>query len=170
MKDDDRALSRKNNMLFPVLAMIISLSFLLPSSFILAQEQDVPEDTQYSDGELETFVETAFEIMPLQEESQLKMIGEIEDRRLTVERFSVILEVQQLGLDDPGIGEDEMEAFEETMKAIQEIQLEYQVLIVEAIEEKGMTVAKYEEILSRYQQDPELQERIDKIMEDMGYE
>jgi hypothetical protein len=108
--------------------------------------------------------------MPLQEESQIKMIGEIEDRQLSVERFSVILEVQQLGLEDPGITEQEMEAFEETMKAIQEIQLEYQELIVGAIEAKGMTVSRYEEILVRYQQDPELQERVDQIMEDMGYE
>jgi hypothetical protein len=170
MKDDDPTVSGKRNIFFPVMAMIISLALFLPSALVFAQEQDFPEDTRYSDDELETFVETAFEIMPLQEESQIKMIGEIEDRKLSVERFSVILEVQQLGLEDPGITEQEKEAFEETMKAIQEIQLEYQELIVGAIEAKGMTVSRYEEILVRYQQDPELQERVDQIMEDMGYE
>jgi hypothetical protein len=170
MKDDDPTLSGKKNILFPVIAMIISLSILLPSPFVFAQEQDFPEEERYPDDELETFVETAFEIMPLQEESQIKMIGEIEDRQLTVERFSVILEIQQLGLEDTGITEQEMEAFEETMKAIQEIQLEYQELIVGKIEDKGMTISRYEEILARYHQDPELQERIDQIMEEMGYE
>jgi hypothetical protein len=171
MKSENRGLSCKKNILIPVMSLFMAIPFLFSSSFVFSQEQqDFPDDQAYSDNELENFVEAAFEIIPLQEESQLRMIDEIEDRRLTVERFSTILEVEQLGLEDPGITEEEKEAFEEALKAIQEIQFEYQQLIVETIEDKGMSISKYEEILARYQQDQELQERVDQIMEDKGYD
>ncbi len=171
MESENRSLSHRKNILIMAMSLFLAITLLFSSSLVFSQEQqDFPEDQEYSDNELENFVEAAFEIMPLQEESQLRMIDEIEDRRLTVERFSTILETEQLGLEDPGISEEEKEAFEEALKAIQEIQFEYQQLIVETIEDKGMSISKYEEILARYQQDPELQERIDQIMEDMGYD
>jgi hypothetical protein len=48
---------------------------------------------------------------------------------------------------------------------IQEIQMEYQEVITETIAEEGIAPAKYEKIMAGYQQDPELQARINEILE-----
>jgi hypothetical protein len=158
----------RNYLLRTFCVLIISTLFI--SSEGLAQQlppQQSPQAQNYSDEQLESFVEAAMEVMPIQEESQLKMIEEIEQKDLTVERFNMILETRLSG-QDPDIPEEEMEAFESALESIQQIQLEYQEKIINAIEDAGMTPAMYEEIIANYQQDPELQMRVDGIMEEMN--
>jgi hypothetical protein len=148
---------------------ILIFVFLFSAIVVHAQQpqtQDFPQDQEYSDEELETFVVAALEVMPLQEESQLKMIGEIEERDLTVDRFNIILETQQMG-QEPDATEEELEAFDEALKAIQAIQKDYHEDMIRVIEDSGISLEKYEEILINYQQDPELQLRIGEIMENM---
>ncbi len=142
------------------------LSFLFVSSAAFAQQPPAQETPDYSDEELENFVEAALEVMPLQQESQALMIDEIEEHGLTVETFNTILEARQKGV-DAEVTEEEMEAFETALLAIQAIELEYNDKIVEEIEDAGITPAKYEEIMAFYQQDPELQMRVNQIMEEM---
>jgi endoglucanase Acf2 len=149
---------------------LLLISVLFISSEGLAQQlppQQSPQAQDYSDEQLESFVEAAMEVMPIQEESQLKMIEEIEQKDLTVERFNMILESQLMG-QDADIPEEEMEAFESALKGVQQIQLEYHEKIINAIEGAGMTPAMYEEIMANYQQDPELQMRVNGIMEEMN--
>ncbi len=149
---------------------VLMISAMFISSEALAQQlppQQSSQEQDYTDEQLESFVEAAMEVMPIQEESQLKMIEEIEEKDLTVERFNMILEAQQMG-QDPDIPEEEMEAFESALKGIQDIQLEYHDKIVTAIQGAGMTPAMYEEIMANYQQNPELQMRVDGIMEEMN--
>jgi hypothetical protein len=148
---------------------ILIFAFLVSAIAVQAQQpqaQDIPQGQEYSDEELQTFVEAALEVMPLQEESQLKMIGEIEQRDLTVDKFNVILETKQMG-QDPDATEEELEVFEDALKAIQAIQIQYHEDIVRVIEDSGISIEKYEEIMINYQQDPSLQVRIGEIMENM---
>ncbi|MFO7922727.1 MAG: DUF4168 domain-containing protein [Bacteroidales bacterium] len=138
----------------------------MASSAVFAQQPPAQETPDYSDEELKNFVEAALEVMPLQQESQALMIDEIEEHGLTVETFNTILEAQQKGL-DPDVTDEEMEAFETVLLAIQAIELEYNDKIVEEIDDAGITPAKYEEMMAFYQQDPELQMRVNQIMEEM---
>ena len=68
---------------------------------------------------------------------------------------------------DPDVTEEEMEAFETALLAIQAIELEYNEKIVEEIDDTEITPEKYEEIMAYYQQDPELQVRVNQVMEEI---
>jgi hypothetical protein len=143
-----------------------TLFLIMPLSAQQDPARDNPESTDYTDQELETFVETVLEVLPLQEEIQQRMIGEIEQRELSVDRFNAILENQQTG-QEIETTEEELESFEDALKAIQIIQLEYHDSIIGTIENAGMSPEKYEQIMMQYQMDPELQMRINTIIEEM---
>lgn len=148
---------------------LLMLSLLVASSALFSQQTPTQDTPDYSDDEIENFVKAVLEVMPLQQESQALMIDEIEKEGLTVEAFNKILEAQQKGT-DPDVTEEEMEAFENSLIAIQEIELEYNKKIIDIIDNTEISPAKYEEIMGYYQQDPELQMRVNKIMEEMDEE
>ena len=159
--------TKKSNKFVRIFSLL-TLSFFFASSALFAQAPPAGESSnEYSDEELETFVEAAMEIMPLQQEAQRVMVEEIKDNGMTVEKFNQILEAQAMGM-EPEATEEELESFENTMRSIEDIQAEYQVKIAEEIEKTGMSPQKFDEILARYQQDPELQIRIHEIMETKG--
>ncbi len=145
---------------------LLMLTFLFASSALFAQQQPAQETPYYSDDELENFVKAALKVMPLQQESQALMIDEIEEHDLTVETFNTILEAQHKG-EDPDVAEEEMKAYKNALLTVQAIELKYNEKIVEEIVDAGITPAKYEEIMEYYQKDPELQMKVNQMMEEM---
>lgn len=149
-------------MLTIILAMLISL----PAGAQQLPGAQAPQPAEYSDDELVTFINAAQKIMPLQQQSQMKMIEKIEEEDLTVDKFNNILESFSTG-ENADATEAELESFNTAMEGIQDIQSEFEVTITDAITEEGITPAKYEEIMTVYQQDQELQMRINILMEEM---
>ena len=145
---------------------LLILSVMFTSSTIFAQQLPAQQTPDYSDEQLENFVKAVLEVMPLHQESQALMIDEIEEEGLTVDTFNAILETQHKG-EDPGVTEEKMEAYQNALLAIQAIELEYNDKINEEIVDAGLTPAKYEEIMVNYQQDPELQMKVNQIMEEL---
>ncbi len=144
------------------------VSVFLFSAQVYGQQmpmQQAPQSAEYSDSELIAFLGAAQKVMPLQQESQMKMIEEVEDNELTVEEFNEILEAQSTG-GQINASENKLQAFSNAIEGIEEIQMEYQVIIAETIEEEGLSLQKYEQIITSYQTDPELQVRINELMEE----
>ena len=159
---------KRFNFSFRVFSLLMVMSVLFISS---AGAQQLPmqqpaEVSEYTDDELLVFINAAQKIMPLQQESQMKMIEKIEEEDLTVEKFNEILESFSNG-ENGGVQQPEMESFNSAMEGIQNIQAEYEGLMAEFIVDEGMSAAKYEEIVSNYQRDPELQMRINILLEEM---
>ncbi len=142
------------------------LSILFASSAIFAQQLPAQETPDYSDEELENFVKAVLKVIPLHQESQALMIDEIEEEGLTTETFNTILEAQHKG-EDPDVAEEEMKAYKNALLTVQAIELKYNEKIVEEIVDAGITPAKYEEIMAYYQKDPEIQMKVNQIMEEM---
>ena len=159
---------KRFNFSFKVFSFLMLMSVLFMS---LAGAQQLPmqqpaEVPEYTDDELLVFINAAQKIMPLQQESQMKMIEKIEEEDLTVEKFNDIMESFSNG-QNGGVQQTEMESFNNAMEGIQDIQAEYEDLMAETIIDEGMSAAKYEEIVSNYQRDPELQMRINILLEEM---
>ena len=149
-----------------VLTIISAMLISLPAGAQQLPGGQAPQPAEYSDDELVTFIAAAQKIMPLQQESQMKMIEKIEEEDLTVDKFNNILESLSTG-ENADASEAELKSFNNAMEEIQEVQMEYEVTITDAITEEGMTPAKYQEIMAVYQQDPELQMRVNILMEEM---
>ncbi len=160
---------KNSNSLIKIYSFLMILSALFISSRITAQQhpgQQLPGSNEYSDEELKTFLKAAKEAMPLQQESQIKMVEEIEEKDLSVERFNIILEAHTRG-QEVDASEEELESFNKALDGIQDIQIEYEDKIVGKIENEGLSAELYQAIFISYQQDPELRMRIDALLEAM---
>jgi hypothetical protein len=159
---------KNHNSFIMAFSLLVIMSTLLMASRLSAQlsNQTVQRSSAYSDEILIAFIRAVREVMPLQQQSQMEMIRAIENRELSLERFNKILEANSRG-QRIGATSEEMDAFTEIIEAIENIQLEYEDMILEALERKNITALEYQGILADYQQDYELEERINSLMEKM---
>jgi hypothetical protein len=155
------------------LASIFSFLMIFPSiisSYSLTGQQRFGQQFsrtgEYTDEELMTFIRASRQVMPLQQESQMRMIREIEQENLSLERFNMILESHTRGMEIETT-DDEMESFTSALESIQEIQIEYEEKIISSIEREGLSVEQFQAIFADYQQDQDLQMRVNALMEKM---
>ncbi|GAA0190015.1 hypothetical protein GCM10009122_51100 [Fulvivirga kasyanovii] len=130
----------------------------------LAQSPTQVRD-DFSKDELESFVDAYEEVQVIQEESDKQVMTAIESGDLTMERFNEILAQQQ----DPGKVSDasaeEMAAFNSAAQTIIKERQKVEMQMVDAIEEEGIDINTYQEIMIAYQQSPKVQKKINKILE-----
>ncbi len=120
----------------------------------------------FSDEELEKFANAILQVMTIQHEGQAEMIEIIEDHGMTVERFNeIMMQAQEMPLEQVEATEEEKEVYLEVIEQIDEIQIELEEELVEVIEEEGLSIEKYEEIMQEYQQNPELQQLIQQMLQ-----
>lgn len=164
--------TKKCTSLLKIFSSLMVMFVFLFSAQAVAQQlpgQQLPPAPEYSDDELLAFVNVAQKIIPLQQESQMKMVEEIEEENLTVEQFNDILNAHSTG-ENTNASDQELESFNNALEGIQEIQVEYEEIISATISEEGMEPEKYDEIITHYQRDPELQMRINEILDSMQEE
>lgn len=128
------------------------------------QQQQVPTD--FDSQELEEFVDVYIKSTEIQQGNEEEMIQAIENEDLEINRFNEILTVQQQqqSVEDINATPEEMAAFNKAAEKIMAVQQETQAEIQELIESE-MGAEKYQEIASAYQQSPEVQERVNGILE-----
>ncbi len=121
----------------------------------------------FSDDELKGFANAFVQVMSIQQQGQMQMIEQIEEHDMTVQRFNEIyMQSMEMPLEDIEFtSPEEMEAFEGVSAEIEKIQAELEGVLIDTIEEEGLSIQKYEEIITEYQQNPELQQRIQQLME-----
>lgn len=128
-------------------------------------EPDLRED--YSDAELESFVNANKKVATIQEETEAMIIDQIEEKGLTVNRFNEILAGQQ----DPAMKDsvqattEELAAFNEIATSIVSENEKVRDRIETSIEEEGINLDTYEGIMVAYQVSPKVQERIHRLLE-----
>ncbi len=154
------------------LSMIISVFtviFCLLSGNIYGQEpvrlERQETRTDYSDEELQMFVTAAQDVMAIQQQSQHEMVAEIEEEGLTIEEFNQIFNAMQDPQAEVEATEEERQSFDRAMQRVNDLQVKTDEKIMGAIEESGLDYEEYEEIMTAYQQDPELQQRINEMLE-----
>lgn len=126
---------------------------------------NVRED--YSDEELESFVNANEKVATIQQETEEKIIGEIQENGLTVDRFNEILQSQQ----DPSLKDsvqatpEELAAFNSVAQSIVSENQKVRQKIETSIEEEGLNLATYEEMMVAYQYSPKVQKRVHKLLD-----
>lgn len=120
----------------------------------------------FSDDELQKFANAVVQVISIQQEGQTEMIAAIEKHDLDVQRFNEInMQAQQMPLEDVEATEEELENYTKASESVEEVQIELEDVLIGTIEEEGLSLEKYEEIMAEYQQNPELQQRIQQMME-----
>lgn len=126
------------------------------------QQQNVKED--YSTGELQVFVEANREASAVQQQGQGKMISAIEEEGLDVNTFNTIMNAKQNPQEDVQVSDGDLQKFDKAVEKVMVIQQNLEAEVAHAIENAGMEVDKYEEIMLAYQSSPKVQEKVHKIL------
>ncbi len=133
------------------------------------QPQQMPPQQQaseVSDQEVKQFANSFKEVQQVNQKSQEKMVGAVEEEGLDVQRFNEIQQAQQDPNQDAGASEKEMATFDSAIRQLQVIQNEAQQEMQEKIIEEGLTIERYQEIISMVQSDINLQKRLEEHMEE----
>lgn len=147
-------------------SVVFLLFFAAAAMAQVPQQQQQPVNTDFSEEELEEFVEVYLQASEIQQENEAAMMQAIEEEDLDVQRFNEILTAQQnqQTAEDINATAEEMAAFNQAAEKIITVQQEAQAKINELIEEE-IGGEKYQQIAMAYQQSPEVQERINAMLQ-----
>lgn len=123
------------------------------------ENQSTPEnESQFEDEALINFFDVNQELSGVNKETQDKMAEAASKYDLTLERFNQIANANRIGaLQGGNFTEAEVEAFNNLGPQISQIQREHQQKVQSTLEGKGFNSASYQEILSEYRTDQDLQ-------------
>jgi hypothetical protein len=152
--------STQKNILF------LFISFFLLGNISLTSAQHQVD--AFSDEDLKQFAHAAYKIINIQEESHNKMIRAIEETDLSLERFNeMLIEGQEGGEHAINATEKELEAFNESIVQVQFIQREMQLEMMDAINQEGLDVDKYQQLMHGYENDEEVRTKVDLYMNEL---
>ena len=136
-----------------------------PQAPAAPQQPELRED--YSDAELESFVNANKKVASIQEETEAMIIDQIEEKGMTVDRFNEILAGQQdpAKKDSIQASAEELAAFNEIATSIVSENEKVRDKIETSIEEEGLNLPTYEAIMVAYQFSPKVQQRVHKLLE-----
>ncbi len=146
----------KKNQLLATLSVALMFLFTMP---VQASAGD------FTDDELRNFANAYVQLMSISQQGQQQMIQEIENHDMTVMRFNEItMQAQEMPVEEIEMTEEEAEAFAKLSQVIEEIQMEQEDIFEEAIEAEGLSPERFDVIMREFQQDPELQQRVQELM------
>lgn len=134
-------------------------ALLLSAGSLFAQDSAIP------DAELEKFVDAYKGMLAVNQTAQARMVAAVEAKDMTVERFNEISQAQENPGADVKASEAEMKNFQAAMGALMTVQNEVEAEMTTIIEKAGLTLDRYQEIAMRLQSDPELQMRIQAMLQ-----
>lgn len=158
-----------------ILVATLLVSLLMGGSLFAQVQQQAPQNTptpatsdEVSDTEIDKVVATINEMEPIQAEVEEKMQVAVEEEGITFERFQQIM----MGMQNPQMA-DQMDITDEEQQTIQtlqptlmQIQGEAQQKISQKIEENGLTMQRYQQIVMGAQQDSTLMNRVQTKLEE----
>lgn len=152
----------------PILVGFVLVLTALSSAAVWGQDT-VPQPStsmreDFSDDELQSFVKANEKVMAIQLEGEEKMIKAIEDEGLTLDRFNQILEQQR----DPQRGtetsQEELQSFNNAAQQILQENARIEKEMETSIQEQGIDVETYKQIMLSYQQSPVIHDRVNKMV------
>jgi hypothetical protein len=148
------------------LTLGLSMWMILP---VMAQQglpqQQMQVNDNFTDEEYEEFVNVNVALLPLQEESQEKMIRAIEGAGLEVERFQELAQSQQAGkLKEVASDENEIAKFNEAGQQVIEAQQEMNTKVVEAITSSELSEERFQEMYMAYNQSQKVKSKVDDMI------
>jgi hypothetical protein len=137
------------------------LMFLFVAGSAFSQTSD-----KISDKEMSQFVVVLKNMQSINQDSQQEMMTVITDEGLEVQRFNALYRAQQNQGQETDATPEEMKQFEAAMKGIDKIQEKSQEKIDAEVEKSGLSLERYDEINLIVQNDPELQQKIIKMIQE----
>ncbi len=121
--------------------------------------------TDFTDAELQQFAAANNRLMVLQEQNEKAMMTILQEEKLEITKFNELAKAhQEQKLNEAKATPEEMAAFNKAAERIIAMQPTVKRDVQSAIEKDGMTLERYEQLLLAYQQNPEIQTKVNKLM------
>ena len=152
-------------MLKPKKLTSLLIAFFMGITFLNAQTPQTTEATDVSDKELTTFVAAFQQVQVINQQAQQNMVKAVQDEELSIERFNEMKQNEQNPNQEIQGTTEEMEQFDKANQQIVQIQKQATQSMQKKIEDEGLTIQRYQEIAMALQKSPELQQKIQKMMQ-----
>ncbi|TVQ03993.1 MAG: DUF4168 domain-containing protein [Balneolaceae bacterium] len=152
----------------------LALVFFAGAAFAQVQQQpqqmpDLPSSEDVTDEEISLLVVTLNDLGPIEEKAQRKIEEAVEAEDMSFNRFREMMMAMQNPqmAGDADITDEEMTKIQNLQPKLMEIQGEAEQEMIAKIEDNGMTIQRYQEIIMGAQQDPDLMQR---LQDELGIE
>lgn len=150
-----------------ILKLPLLICFLISLGTVPASAQEMPAKTNFTDEELEKFIEINKQVIQMEQQSQQKIVTAIQDEGITVERFNQIAQKRQNPNMELNASEEEMTAFNNAAQVVMQQQQQMQRQVMGMIQKTdGIDVQTFQQIMMAYQQDEEVQQQIDEMLKE----
>ena len=115
-------------------------------------------------AEFESFAGALMRVQDIQQSTNAEIEQVIAAAPIDDTRFMEIhQEVQTTGAIPPAVEQSEAVAYQETVEEIGEIQMASQQQMISLVEEAGLSVARFNELVNEVQRNPELQQALQSL-------
>lgn len=132
------------------------LFFVFTTTALMAQVNQ----TKVTDSELDKFATVFQHMRMMDQEIQREMMQVVEDEEMDIQRFNKLYKANMDPAVDANPSKEEQEKYENIVAEIEKMQVDFQKKMEKTISDSGLTVERYQQIATRLQKDPELQERL----------
>ncbi len=123
-------------------------------------------NTEVTDSEIKQFVEAVQGVQAVEMNAQQKMMAEVAKEDMEVDRFNEILQsMQNPEMEVTPPTEEENKKVEKITQNIEQVQAKAQEEMQAKIEDSGLSLERYQAIMTQVQSDPELQNKIQQSMQ-----
>lgn len=130
------------------------------------QKQELPEvKTNFSEATLANFIKASKSIEQIQQQTEQEMIKAVEKENLNVDRFNEIAQAKQNPEVELNVTDKELKSFETAINQFEQIQVQMQSKMEDAIKEKNIGLDEYKEIVYAYHQNKEFQQKINSMLQ-----
>jgi len=154
---------RKRIFATAVLSLFVTVLFA-QQQMPMPQQQQQEVTTDYSDDEIETFVEANLDITKVQQKAQQEAMGIVKSNGLEMDRFNEIVAIQQ-GQSDKEASAEEMKAFNAAAQKIMANNKKTQSKMMATLDNHEISQQKYQKIMMAYQQDEEFRKKVDTVVQ-----
>jgi hypothetical protein len=150
----------------PVMLLALAILFAIPSQ-VRAEDppEEEPKEFRFEDEALLNFFDINQSISVLQRETQERIGLAVEGFGLTMDRFNQIANASRIGaLQGGAFSDEEIAAFNEAAPQVTAIQREMQQDMQTIIIEHGLSPQEYQEILTDYRADADLQNHVRELL------
>lgn len=157
-----------------MLPLMVALMFTTPL-FAFASDDPPQEEKKnvfpFEDETLLGFFDANREISTLQKETQERIESSLQQYNLSFERFNQIARAAQIGaLDGTNFSSEEIEGFNSAGPVVTGIQREQQGMMQALLAEKGLTMQTYQEIITEFRRNQDLQAYIRELARERALE
>lgn len=151
------------------MAVVALIMLMIAGAPVAAQSSGSGQAAEISREELVDFVAALEEVQSLQQEMATTSQQSVQDSEMGEARFQELFQAQQSGQSPATPPSDAEQAeFDALIQQLQQIQQESNQLMVEAVQDEGLDVQRFNTIARAVQQNPELMERLQAIRSEQG--